>query len=123
MGVSIYYSASRDRPLSKAEHDAVQWQVDRFPLDTLIRECGIPEPEFTGEGFCVYSPPLEPGVVFEGSTKLPGNSEEAMWIAIQHWCKLLTELRGVLQDADWHVHVDDHDIVWNEKLQIYDPAS
>lgn len=122
MGVSIYYSATRDRSLSAAESKAIEWIVNRYPLDALMRDCGVPESQFHGEGFCLYSAPLEEGAVLEGATKLPGVSEEAMWIAIQYWCRLLTELRGVLQDANWRVHVDDHHIPWSDSLQRFDPS-
>ena len=42
-------------------------------MDGLIAECTVAEGEFDGEDFCVYptDADTEPGVVFEGATKLP----------------------------------------------------
>jgi hypothetical protein len=56
------------------------------------------------------------------ATKIPDNSEEAIWIGVQHWCEALSELRRAIADAEWRVHVDDHDIVWDEARQEYDPS-
>jgi hypothetical protein len=125
MGVSIYYTASRPEPLSPAERANVDVIVARYPLDALIAECGVSEGEYSGEGFCVYPPDAdtEPGVVFEGATKLPLCSEDVMWAAVQYWCRLLSEVRRVLPGADWRVHVDDHNIPWVEELRAFDPSS
>jgi hypothetical protein len=124
MGISIYYTASRERPLNPAERGAVEAAVSRFSVEDLANEHSFKGEEFTGEAFCVYDPddPSEPGIVFEGATKLPSNSEEAFWAAIQYWCRLLTEIRRIIPDADWRVHIDDHDIWWDPELREYDPA-
>ena len=66
--------------------------------------------------------PAEPDVIFEGATGLPDNSEEALWTGLQHWCNALTEIRHALPDAEWHVHVDDHDIPWDPAAQAFDPT-
>ena len=63
-----------------------------------------------------------PDIVFEGATKLPDNSEEAMWTGVQHWCAALSEFRRVLPGAKWQVTVDDHELTWDESTQSYDPA-
>ncbi len=124
MGVSIYYSASRPEPLSAAERSAIEVAVARYPLAAVLEECGVAEGEFDGEDFCIYPADAgtEPGVVFEGATKLPLCSEDAMWAAVQHWCRLLSDVRRVVPGAAWHVHVDDHDIPWAEELQAFSPA-
>ena len=123
MGVSIYYTASRSEPLTLAERLAVDAAIARFPLSALLDECGVTEDEYDGEDFCVF--PVggaEPGVVFEGATKLPLCSEDAMWSAVQHWCALLSEVRGVAPGAAWRVHVDDHEIPWVKELGAFSPA-
>ncbi|HUT14023.1 MAG TPA: hypothetical protein VMY42_26280 [Thermoguttaceae bacterium] len=76
------------------------------------------------ESFCIYDldDPSEPDMVFEGATKLPDRSVDAMWDTVQHWCAVLTEIRQVIPDADWHVHVDDHDIPWDSAAGKYDPS-
>jgi hypothetical protein len=122
VGVSIYYTATRPRPLSIVERSTIDWHIAQFPVEALIRACGAVEDEFNGEPFCVYSADddTEPNVVLEGATKLPGFSDDASWIAIQYWCRLLAEIRRVLHDAEWHVHVEDHDLKWNDRQQAYD---
>ncbi|HEX8914729.1 MAG TPA: hypothetical protein VF796_20425 [Humisphaera sp.] len=78
-----------------------------------------------GEDFYVYDrgSPTEPEVIFEGATKLPSNSEEAIWELVQRWCRLLSEVRRAVPGADWHVHVDDHDIRWDDAGRQFDPAT
>jgi hypothetical protein len=125
VSVSIYYTARRPRPLTSAERTAIDAVVARYPVEALIAECGLTEGEFNGEAFCVYpsDADTEPGVVFEGATKLPLYSEEAMWAAVQYWCRLLSELRPVLPGTSWRVHVDDHDIEWDEEWGAFDPSA
>ena len=79
---------------------------------------------YNWESFCIYDPndPTEPDVVFEGATKLPDNSEDAVWGGLQHWCAALTEIRRIIPDADWDVHVDDHEIQWDEAVGAFDPS-
>jgi hypothetical protein len=125
MGVSIYYTASRAEPLTTTERSAIESVIARYPLDTLIAKCSVAEGEYDGEDFCVYptDDDTEPGVVFEGATKLPLCSVDAMWAALQHWCRLLSEVRRALPNTTWRVHVDDHDIPWVEELRSFDPSA
>jgi hypothetical protein len=124
MGVSIYYEVSRPQPLSPDERRRIATIVARYPVEALIAQCGVIEDEFYGEPFCVYptDEDTEPGVVFEGATKLPLCSEDVYWAAVQYWCRLLSEVRRVLPDASWRVHIDDHHIAWDKKLQVFDPS-
>jgi hypothetical protein len=124
MGVSIYYTATRPRLLTPAEQTAIDAAVAGYPIDTLITECEVGEDEFDGEAFCVYpiDSHTEAGVVFEGATKLPLCSQDAMWAAVQYWCRLLSEMRQLINGANWRIHIDDHDIHWGEEIQAYDPS-
>jgi hypothetical protein len=125
MGVSIYYTARRSKPLSPAERSVIESAVARYPLSQLLEECGVAESEFNGEDFCVYpaDAATEPRVVFEGATKLPLCSEDAMWAAVQYWCRLLSEVRGELPNTTWRIHIDDHDITWAEERRVFDPSA
>lgn len=124
MSVSIYYTATRDQPLTPVEQSALDAAVARFAVeDQLVEYCR------TGDGanwesFCVDDPtdPTEPGVIFEGSTKLPDNTEHALWQGLQHWCQLLSIIRHNLPGAIWRVHADDHDIVWDDARGEFDPS-
>jgi hypothetical protein len=125
VGVSIYYTASRPQPLTSIERAAIDAVVARYPVEELLAECGVAEDEYNGEAFCVYptDDDTEPGVVFDGATKLPLGTEDAFWAAIQYWCQLLSEVRRVVPGATWRVHVDDHDIAWVEELRAFDPSA
>lgn len=70
----------------------------------------------SGVDFCIYDPsdPTEPNMIFEGATRLPDNDNDASHQLAEHWCELLSKIRVVLSAADWHVHIDDTDIFWNE---------
>jgi hypothetical protein len=123
MSISITYVAHREQPITSIEQTTIKNAVDRYAIEELIAER-----ERTGEGFnwssfCVYDPddPSEPGVIFEGATQLPDNSEDAVWAGLQHWCLLLSEIRRQLPGSSWHVQVDDRDIVWDEARATYDP--
>lgn len=125
MGMSIYYRARRRHPMTIAERQEVRETVDRYAVGDRIVER-----ERTGDGpnwesFCIYDPAVstEPRVLLEGATKLQDNAEEACWIGLQHWCKALTDIRSAMPDAAWSVHMDDHEITWDEQLLSYDPSA
>ena len=124
MSMSIYYEARRPTPLTASEREKV---------DAILREHAVEDQieahMQSGEGpnwesFCVYDPaePTEPGVIFEGATALPDNSEEASWLGVLHWTSALTQIRRGLPDAAWDVRVEDHDIYWDAETQQYDPS-
>jgi hypothetical protein len=113
--VSIYFSASRTEPLSSSE---------RQEIDTLIARFRIEEKTdgLRWESLCVFDPkrPSEPDVIFAGSVRPPSNTDEAFLIGMQHWCKLLAEIRKNLPSARWLVQLDDHELAWDEARQEYD---
>ena len=125
MSVSIYYTARRERPLSPDEQAAVDRIRASYSIRDQVERYVQTRRGHNGENFHVYDRdnPTEPGVIFEGATKLPDNSEDALWELLQRWCKLLSEVRRAVPGAEWHVHVDDHDIPWGEPEQEYDPTA
>jgi hypothetical protein len=125
MSVSIYYTARREQPLSSDEEAAIERIRASYSIREQVERYVQTRRGHNGENFCIYdrSDPTEPGVVFEGATKLPDNSEDALWELLQHWCKLLSEVRRAVPSAEWHVHVDDHDIPWNDEEQAFDPSA
>jgi hypothetical protein len=77
---------------------------------------------WNGEDFCLYQPPFDsPDTVLEGATRLPDQDEDIFWVAVRHWCQALSEIRRLLPDAEWDVHVDDLDIFWDAERQVFDP--
>ncbi len=125
MSVSIYYTAQRSRPLTSRERTA----VDKLIVKDSIRD-HVEQHIRTGQGhngmnFYVYDAerPSEPDLVFEGSTQLPSNDDDALSELVQHWCRLLSAIRHLIPGADWHVHVDDQDIAWDTEREAYDPEA
>lgn len=115
MSVSLYYTAKRATALTSHE---------RAEIDALVGDAIKSAGDKDWEPFFVYDPadPTEPGMIFEGATQLPDDSPEEMWEALQHWAALLTQIRRRLPAAEWNVHMDDHDLVWVESEQSYDPS-
>ena len=124
MGVSIYYTATRDEPLTQSERTIVDSAIARYAVEDQIETYCETGRGLNWESFCVYDPAdaYEASVVFEGATKLPDNTDDAIWTGIRHWCSLLTEIRIALPGATWAVSVDDHDIVWDDVALAYDPS-
>lgn len=121
MSASIYYKAERDTPLSQSEITALQAIASRYAVDREIEMYMR-----TGVGHNWESFDLRfnsrPGVILEGATKLPDNTENAMWEGVQHWCACLSELRRALPESVWRVTVDDYEIPWNGAAKIFDLA-
>lgn len=124
MSISIYYIARREEPLSPVEQAALGRICASYSIRDEVERYGQTRQGHNGEDFCIYNRdnPTEPGIIFEGAKKLPDNSGDALWELLQRWCKLLSEVRRAVLGADWHVHVDDHDILWDEEAQEYDPS-
>jgi len=125
MGVSIYYSAKRDTALSDGERSAIADAIRRYSVEKAIDQYQRIGVGLNWESFCVYNPdnpndPLDPGVIFQGATRLPSNREDAVEIGARHWCRALAAIRRILHDAEWNVHIDDCPIKWDEKKKEYD---
>jgi hypothetical protein len=124
LSVSIYYTAIRSERLTIIEQLAIETIEARYQIEALIAKCGITNSEFDGEAFYIYVPnnKTELEVIFEGSIKLPLYSLSTMWTAIEYWCSLLSEIRQLIPNAAWRVHVDDREIVWVQERKIFDPS-
>ena len=124
MSVSLYYTCRRATPLSDTERARIAIVEKNYAVEDQIEEYAKTNVGFNWESFCIYDPsdPTEHDVIFEGATKLPDNSEDAMWTGLQHWCAALSEIRNVLGDAHWDVRVDDHELQWDEHSCEYDPT-
>ncbi|MGW1407978.1 hypothetical protein [Streptomyces sp. NPDC002403] len=106
MSVSLYYSACRAQPPTDAESAAVERIVsaraETFPYDDE-------------EGLYLYGgDEAEDDEILAGSTKLPGG-DPGRWLPVTaHVLDSLTELRRTVGGAEWHVHMDDVDVPWDE---------
>ncbi|MFF1647282.1 hypothetical protein [Streptomyces sp. NPDC058240] len=106
MSVSVYYSARRAEPLTGAESAAIERVVaartESFPYDDeeslYLYEAGGDDQD---------------DEIVAGSTKLP--SDPGRWLPVTaHVLDSVTELRRAVGGAEWHVHLDDVDVPWDE---------
>lgn len=121
MGVSVFYTACRDRVLSAEERAAVA-ELIAESRDWLRWGDGSDVTQRYAERFDVYPyDGLDAGQVLAGSTKLPLTAgESAFFDAFCGCVKLISTIRRAVPDADWHVHLDDHDLIWDAEKQEYD---
>ncbi len=128
MSISIYYKAQRKTPLSQSESERVSAIAGRYSVDSKIEEfirtgVGLNWESFDFKLNVVAGGFFKKGIVFEGATKLPDNTENASWEGVQHWCACLSEIRKELPACDWYVAVEDHAIPWRSSTASYDPTS
>jgi hypothetical protein len=126
VSVAVYYSATRKVPLSQDEIDKVRAIAAQYAVDQRIEEYVHTRQGLNWESFdCRFNTKPGGGVkavtILEGATKLPDNTEGAMWEGVQHWCECLSAIRRVIPDASWEVQLDDHPIKWDSALDAYDP--
>ncbi|MEV7106184.1 hypothetical protein [Streptomyces atroolivaceus] len=105
MSVSLYYCASRAAPLTDAETAAVERVVAAhrasFPYEDQ-------------ESLSLYdSEGSWPDEVVAGSTKMPFDPGKVLSV-LDHVLGSVSELRRALPGAEWHVHMDDLDVPWDE---------
>lgn len=120
MSVSIYYTAKRQHHLSAEEKAAIEQIVtSRDVIDELEKYLQTGS-GYNWETFCIYDVDSKSDVIFEGATKLPNNTEDAVLVGLEHWLSTLSLIRRVLSNSEWHVHIDDIDIPWNRATQSFD---
>jgi hypothetical protein len=124
MALSIYYSARRPTPISEQEQAEFEKVLARYSVDARVKRFAE-----TGEGLNWKPFGITPNsetsaadVVFEGSTPLPDNTEEAFSAGVTHWCNTLSALRRIIHKAMWSVRVEDQEIAWDYQHDRYDPA-
>ena len=105
MSVSVYYSARRAQPLTGPETAAVERVV-------AVRASSFPYDD--EENLCLYDHDGDQDdEILAGSTKLP--SDPGRWLpVVVHVLDSVTELRRAVGGAEWHVHMDDTDVPWDE---------
>lgn len=127
MGISIYYTARRRAPLCSSEIASIEAIVGLHSVDDLaerflLQGIGLNWESFDYATNIEASRFLKRGLVFSGSTRLPDSHGDATWVGLQHWCTCLSALRRSLPGTRWSVSVDDHEIVWDAALGLYDPS-
>ncbi|MFD6275268.1 hypothetical protein ACFWFI_06810 [Streptomyces sp. NPDC060209] len=105
MSVSLYYCASRSMPLTDAETAAVERIV-------AARTSSFPYED--QESLYLYdSDDSRPDEVVAGSTKMPFDPGQVLPV-LDHVLGSVSQLRRALPGAEWHVHMDDLDVPWDE---------
>ncbi|MFJ1619791.1 hypothetical protein ACIODX_05330 [Streptomyces sp. NPDC088190] len=116
MSVSVYYSARRAQPLTGTESTTVE-----HVLTTRAQSF----PYADEEGLYLYDGDEDAGggtdengngnaEILAGSTKLPSDPDR--WTpATAHVLDSVTALRRAVGGAQWHVHLDDVDVPWDEE--------
>jgi hypothetical protein len=104
VSVSLYYRARRATPMIESEASAVARVVaDRrtsFPYEDE-------------EDLFLYENGTAPDELLAGSTKMPADMGRLLPV-VAHVLDSVTALRRTLPDADWHVHLDDDDVPWDD---------
>jgi hypothetical protein len=124
MSFSIYYSARRPAPLSVEEQEEVRKVLAKYSVDSRAKRFVESGEGLNWEPFGALEPKdySAADVVFEGSTRLPDNTDEAFSAGVVHWCNALSALRRIIHKAMWSVRVEDQEIHWDYQNDRYDPA-
>lgn len=122
MGISIYYSARRKELLTDVEKDLIKKLISEYSVQQEIEKFNITGEGYNWTSFEVYDLKDSSGteIVFEGSTQLPNNMNDAIWEGVQHWSALLSQIRCSVLNAEWYVAVEDHVLEWDEEYLEYD---
>ncbi|MEY9973227.1 hypothetical protein ABH966_003611 [Lysinibacillus sp. RC46] len=122
MGISIYYSARRKELLTDVEKDLIKKLISEYSVQQEIEKFNITGEGYNWTSFEVYDLKDSSGteIVFEGSTQLPDNMNDAIWEGVQHWSALLSQIRCAVLNAEWYVAVEDHVLEWDEEYLEYD---
>lgn len=106
MGISVYYRARRNQPLSDTEQQAVDTIIEKYNNRFKYSE--------KAELFSLYDDdPNAPDVILDGSVGIIHSFNPfALNYNIRHWLNCLGEIRAAVAGAEWHVHLDDLDAKW-----------
>ena len=107
MAYAIYYEATRTEPLTEQERtickDISEKYCAEYPFKRKVEDFGIYEDS-----------KKQDGIIFSGSTKLPGNSPQTLFDVANYWLKCLTEITHLLTNSTWNVTFDDVDLIFDE---------
>lgn len=107
MGMSVYYTAKRDMPLTAEEKQQIQAAADQYNAEYPFQN--------KHEDFCIYSEPLdEPDAVFAGATRIPMN-RKLFYDIILYWLKCLTKITRLLKGCTWDARLDEVKLIWEEE--------
>ncbi|MFB6890504.1 hypothetical protein ACFCX4_14440 [Kitasatospora sp. NPDC056327] len=106
MSVSLYYTAHRATAPTRAESAAVERVVAAHTASFPYQD---------EESLFLYEHDEDdPEQILAGSTKLPSDPGRLLPV-MTRVLDSVTSLRRALPGADWHVHLDDLDVPWDEE--------
>ncbi|CAM3952935.1 hypothetical protein NOGI109294_20120 [Nocardiopsis gilva] len=135
MGISLYYTARRQHGLSDSERDAVEHvlteaneklvarlnrNLPRWKEDGTVPS-SIEDASQICEGLHLHLSDA-PDVILDGSSKVSHGScgMEPLMEQVEYYTQCaLPRLRQALPGAAWWVHLDDHDLTWDEENGEY----
>lgn len=104
MSYALYYEATRKQSLTEQEKTIAKKIIEKYCSEYPFKR--------KAEDFCMYDENEYRGnIIFNGSTKLPGNSPETLFEVANYWLKCLTEITKLLVNAEWNVTFDDVELV------------
>lgn len=103
MGVSIYYSATRNSLLTTTEKDSFNDLANQLNQSFPYKD--------EAETLNFYEEPSQ-GFILEGSTKLPLENEAILMESIEYWLDALSQLTSLLPSTDWVVNIEDSPASW-----------
>jgi hypothetical protein len=118
MGISIYYNAKRDYPLTNDENNCIEKIVKKYDMEKKKKIN-------KGKDFYIYDyDEDEPEKVFSGSTSLDMSFINPVITAkcCIFWAKFLTEIRNTIKDAEWTVRMDEDELLWDDEKGYYLPG-
>jgi hypothetical protein len=138
VGVSLYYSARRERGLSDDERHRIaeivaeenrdlrgelNMKLPRWKADGTVPSWVTDANEIC-EGLSLHEPdtPTDDAVILEGSSKVSHMDcgTEPMSMQLAHYAQFsLGRLRSAIPDAEWDVHIDGQMLSWDERYGEY----
>lgn len=104
MSVGLYYSLSRSTPFTDEERSALKSVMDR--ANAVGRE------DIEPLGF--WQDTSDPEPTLTGSSKLLAEDPIETVRALRFLLENVTDMRRAVPDANWHVHLDDDDVPWDD---------
>lgn len=106
MAFALYYTAKREQPLTEQERAMSKEISEKYCAEYPFKR--------KVEDFGIYEEPKEQvGIIFSGSTKLPGNGPKILYEVANYWLKCLTDITHLLTNAVWEVTFDDVDLIYD----------
>lgn len=106
MAFALYYEATRAQPVTEQEQAIIQQTIEKYnaqyPFQRKMDDFGVYE-----------DVPGQSELIFQGSTKLPGNGPNILFQVANYWLGCLTEITHLLTNAVWRVTFDDVDCIFD----------